>query len=263
MSHYAPPRPRTVLAVTGKDAIDFLQGLVTNDMKFLEKDGLIYAALLSPQGKVLHVFFISNREGGGYWLDCLAENCADLQRRLRMFRLRADVEIEDVSETLMVALGSGFADPRNANLGQRIILSRANLPPALPGYEQSRITACVPDQGADFAMEAVFASDINMDMQNGVAYKKGCYVGQEVVSRMKRRGTIRKRMALAHFEGAAPQYGTIIMAGEVRLGDIRSSVADRALALIRTDRLEAAQKAGTPITTNGMPITLTLPENRS
>ncbi len=260
MSIFAPPRRRSVLAITGEDATDFLQGLVTNDVARLANDDLMYAALLSPQGKVLHVFFISNRDSGGYWLDCLEENNADLMRRLRMFRLRAKVDIDDMSETHMVALGAGFTDPRSPELSKRTIIPRADLPPAPPDYEQNRITAGVPDQGADFGMEEVFASDINMDLQQGVAYRKGCYVGQEVVSRMKRRGTIRKRIVLAKFDSPAPEFGTDIMAGEARLGDVRSSVGGQALALIRTDRLQSAQKAGTPITANGTTLHITLPE---
>ncbi|MDQ7018005.1 MAG: hypothetical protein Q9M33_02465 [Robiginitomaculum sp.] len=267
MSTFAPPRPRSVLAITGKDARDFLQGLITNDITRLDKEDLIYAALLSPQGKVLHTFFISNRNGGGYWLDAHADTASDLMRRLRMFRLRAHVDIEDQSAALMIALGDesiGFADPRSPHLGHRVILPKGDLPPTAPDYEADRIAACVPDQGSDFGMEEVFASDINMDLQNGVAFRKGCYVGQEVVSRMKRRGTIRKRMALARFDGPAPANGTIIMAGEARLGDVRSAAGvEQALALVRTDRLEKALAACTLITANGTPVTITLPEQTS
>ncbi|PHS23595.1 MAG: hypothetical protein COA85_09575 [Robiginitomaculum sp.] len=267
MSTFAPPRPRTVLAITGEDASDFLQGLITNDITRLGKEGLIYAALLSPQGKVLHTFFISNRDDGGYWLDVHADTASDLMRRLRMFRLRAKVDIKDQSANFMVALGDktiGFTDPRSPHLGNRAILPKGDLPMAPPDYDADRIAACVPDQGADFGMEEVFASDINMDLQNGVAFRKGCYVGQEVVSRMKRRGTIRKRMALASFDGPAPANGTIIMAGDARLGDVRSSAGqEQALALVRTDRLEKALEACTLITADGVPLTLTLPENQS
>lgn len=261
MNIFAPPRPRSVLAITGEDATDFLQGLVTNDMARLVREDLLYAALLSPQGKILHAFFVSNRDDGGYWLDVVADNIADLMRRLRMFRLRAHVDIEDVSTALMVACGTGSGDPRDARLGKRAIVPRADLPPTPPEYEQTRLAACVPDQGVDFGMEKIFASDANMDVQNGVAFKKGCYVGQEVVSRMKRRGTIRKRMALASFEGNAPDYGTPVMAGNARLGDVRSHAGQAALALIRTDRLEAALQQDTPVTANDVPLTLSLPEN--
>ena len=164
----------------------------------------------------------------------------------------------------MVALGNqsaGFADPRAPHLGSRFILPKGDLPLPLPDYEADRIAACVPDQGADFSQEELFASDINMDLQNGVAFGKGCYVGQEVVSRMKRRGTIRKRMALARFDGPAPANGTMIMADNARLGDVRSSAEDeQALALIRTDRLQKALADCTLITADGTPLTLTLPE---
>ncbi len=266
MTFYAPPRPRTILAITGEDACEFLQGLITNDIMRLETQGILYAALLSPQGKVLHTFFITKRDAGGYWMDVHAETIDDLMRRLQMFRLRAHVDIEDHGAELVVALGAdnGFADPRAPHLGTRAIVQRTDLPFAPPDYEADRIAACVPDQGIDFGMEELFASDINMDMQNGVAYRKGCYVGQEVVSRMKRRGTIRKRMALASFDGPAPASGTLIIAGEARLGDVRSSAsAEQALALIRTDRLEKALDTCTLIIADGVPLTLTLPETVS
>jgi tRNA-modifying protein YgfZ len=260
MNIFAPPRPRSVLAITGEEATDFLQGLVTNDMARLATEDLLYAALLSPQGKILHAFFISNRDDGGYWLDVVADHASDLMRRLRMFRLRASVEIENASTAMMVACGTGNGDPRDARLGKRAIVPLADLPPAPPQYEQNRLAACVPDQSVDFGMEEIFASDANMDLQNGVAFKKGCYVGQEVVSRMKRRGTIRKRMALARFEGDAPDNGTAIMAGKARLGDVRSSLGNQAIALIRTDRLETALQQNIPVTANDIPLTLSLPE---
>ncbi len=263
MSRYAPPRPRAVLAVAGEDAADFLQGLVSNDIRRLEEEPLLYAALLSPQGKILHSFFISRRPGGGYWLDVPKDGAEDLLRRLRLFRLRAQVQIEDASAALMVALGVGAPDPRASALGCRAIISRRDLPQAGPEYEAARIAACVPDQGADFGMEDVFPTDANMDLQDGVAFKKGCYVGQEVVSRMKRRGTIRKRMALARFDGPAPAHGTAIMAGAVRLGSVRSSHEDMALALVRTDRLEQALRDGVPVSAADRPVALTLPEGAS
>ncbi len=264
MNIFAPPRTRAVLEVTGEDATDFLQGLITNDITRLEREGMVYAALLSPQGKILHTFFISHGADGGYWLDTPEENITDLMRRLRMFRLRAKVHIEDKSADMMVALGTdtGFADPRSTLLGTRVIVPIADIAPPPSDYEADRITACVPDEGADFNSEETFPSDANMDLQNGVAFKKGCYVGQEVVSRMKRRGTIRKRMALAAFDGPALDYGTEIMAGAARLGDIRSSTDRQALALIRTDRLEKAMGDCALITADGTSLVLTLPESQ-
>ncbi len=260
MSRYAPPRPRAVLAIAGKDAADFLQGLVCNDIRCLEETPLIHAALLSPQGKVAHAFFISKRQEGGYWLDVPVQGADDLLRRLRLFRLRANVEIEDASDAMMVALGIGAPDPRDPGLGKRAIISRRELPEAGSDYDAARLAACVPDQGADFGVEELFPADANMDLQAGVAFKKGCYVGQEVVSRMARRGSIRKRMALARFEGSAPAYGTAIMAGAARLGDVRSSLDNMALALVRTDRLAQARDAGEAVLADGQPLTLTLPE---
>ena len=260
MTRYAPPRDRAVLAIAGAQAADFLQGLISNDIRRLEKTPLLYTALLSPQGKILHAFFVSNRDGGGYWLDIPAQSTEDLMRRLRLYRLRADVQIEDASTAMMVALGVGAPDPRAPALGQRAIITRRDLPPARPEYDLARIAACVPDQDADFGPEEIFPADANMDLQNGVAFKKGCYVGQEVVSRMARRGGVRKRMALARFEGDAPAPGAAISAGPARLGDVRSAAGNTALALIRTDRLDKALADGVAISADGRPVTLSLPE---
>ncbi len=253
MNIYAPPRPRALVHIDGPEAQTFLQGLITNDMARLAHTTAIYAALLSPQGKIAHTFFVINAPQGGYFLDVLADGAADLLRRLRMFRLRAAVTLESVDDTAMVALADtganlpkgafSFTDPRNEALGLRLIMPPKTLAQNDKVYEARRIGAGIPDQGADFGVEEVFPSDVNMDVQNGVAFKKGCYIGQEVVSRMKRRGTIRKRIMRARFKGAAPDFGTPIMAGPARLGDVRSSCGKAALALIRTDRLEVAKEA--------------------
>ncbi len=269
MSYFTPPRPRAVLAVSGDEAEAFLQGLITNDINRLGDDEILYAALLSAQGKILHTFFISKAPQGGYWLDILAQNTDDLMRRLRMFRLRAKVDIEDVSAQFMVALTLGkaaYSDPRTGTLGGRHIIPNTDETPAPAGteiaeYDKARILACVPEQGMDFGMEEIFPADANMDLQQGVAFKKGCYVGQEVVSRMKRRGTTRKRFCAASFAGPAPEAGTLIMAGPARLGEIRSSAGCDAMALIRTDRLASAQQAGIEILADDTPLRLILPDS--
>jgi folate-binding protein YgfZ len=265
MNVYTPPSARTLIAVTGADASDFLQGMITNDMKLLEQQAAIYAALLTPQGKVISTFFVVKNPDGGFWLDCPAGAADVLAKRLTMFRLRADVQFENISESLQIGLcdqeagGVCFADPRQPALGFRCLVSaKTKLAVAATEFSEFRFLHMIPEQDLDYGSGEVFPADINMDLQNGIAWRKGCYVGQEVVSRMKRRGSVRKRIGLARFEGPAPAAGTDIFAGKAKIGSLCGTQGNQALALIRTDRLAKAE-AKTLIAA-GMPVTITAPK---
>ncbi len=262
MHLYTPPAPRSVLQINGPDATDFLQGMITNDMKLLHTQPAIYAGLLTPQGKVISTFFVV-RADDGYWLDCPAGAFAILQKRFLMFRLRADVQFADVSDQMQIALGAeehtnaaaSFADPRCAKLGFRHLIAPADF----AAGKDVRFAQIVPEQDIDYQSGEVFPSDINMDLQNGIAWKKGCYVGQEVVSRMKRRGNIRKRTALAVFEHSAPATGTPITAGKSTIGHICSVHGQKALATVRTDRVAKAREKDIEFCANEQSLCLTLP----
>lgn len=247
---------RAVIALTGPEARDFLQGLVTNSVEGAAAEaGCVFAALLTPQGKILHAMFVHPAPGGVY-LDVAADGADDLKRRLTMFRLRRKIGIEDLRGRMSVALGEGLPDPRHPDLPHRAIVEG----PERAGwsvYEEARIGAGIADQGSDYGAEEVFPHDVNMDLTHGVDMRKGCFVGQEVVSRMHRKGGVRKRICRIGFDGAAPECGAKITDGtNADLGTVRSTLGQRGLALVRIDRLAEAQGARTA---NGQALSITPP----
>jgi folate-binding protein YgfZ len=257
---------RGVLRVSGADATNFLQGLLTNDVENLAVGAARYAALLTPQGKVLFDFLVV-REETAFLLDCPADLTAALAKRLGFYRLRAKVTIDDASAELavaasldgMVAPGQGwlsFADPRDARLGFRIIAPRAALADkaAAVDYEARRIALGIPKGGIDFAYGDIFPHDANMDLLHGLDFEKGCYVGQEVVSRMRHRAALRKRVVRVRVIGQAPAPGTPVLDGELNVGTIGSAAGGIALAQMRLDRIEDARAAGRGLSAGGVTV---------
>jgi tRNA-modifying protein YgfZ len=264
---------RGVISVSGADATSFLQGLLTNDVERLAPSEARYAALLTPQGKILFDMIVVRAPGQepAYLIDCTAAQAADLAKRLGFYKLRAKVAIADMSadravaafwgaEAPGVADGVLYTDPRDPRLGGRAILPRPIA--AAVGlehageYEGLRIAAGTPKGGLDFAYADAFPHDANFDLLHGVDFDKGCYVGQEVVSRMKHRGTARKRVARVKLAGPAPAPGTPVMDGELAVGALGSSSGREALALLRLDRAEEAKAAGRPLSTGGVGVAL-------
>jgi hypothetical protein len=260
---------RGVVAVEGPDAVGFLQGLITNDVEALAPGAARFAALLTPQGKILFDF-IALRGPDGFALDTAAALAPDLAKRLRFYKLRAKVEIADRSDALAVLAGWGdapapagaFADPRLPALGWRAIVpvaEAAGLPADEAAYRAHRIALGVPEGGEDFAHGDAFPHDANMDDLAGVDFAKGCYVGQEVVSRMKHRGTARRRVLTATGASPLPPAGTAVTAGGKPIGAVGSSAGTRGLALVRIDRAKAAMDERIPIEANGLALALALP----
>ena len=265
---------RGVVRVGGEDATSFLQGLLTNDVERLKSGEARYAALLTPQGKILFdmlVVRISAEKGAAYLLDCAAAQAADLAKRLGFYKLRAKVAIADESAELgVVAAWNGapdnapagivYPDPRDPRLGWRAILPRARAVALGEAdenqYETIRIGAGAPKGGVDFAYGDAFPHDANLDLINGVDFEKGCYVGQEVVSRMRHRGSARKRVARVRIEAAAPAPGTPILDGALAVGTLGSSSGREALALVRLDRVEEAKAAGRTLSAGGVGVAL-------
>jgi len=257
---------RGVLRVSGAEARGFLQGLFTCDVERVAPGNPAFGALLTPQGKII-VDFVLTEQGDAFWLDVPAPLAADLLKRLRLYRLRAQIELSDLSETMGVqalwgeeTLPAGAQpDPRHPGLGARLIAERATLA-ASPGdcaaYEAQRIACGIPQGGADFAYGEAFPHEANMDLIGGVDFKKGCYVGQEVVSRVHHRGTARRRILPAAFAAVAPAAGTPVLAGETEVGALGSTAGAHALASIRLDRVEDAKAAGTPLSAGGIALTL-------
>ena len=249
---------RGVVRVSGPEARSFLQGLVTGNVVTLGEGEARWAALLSPQGKILFDFLMS-AESDAIWLDVNREKVAELVKRLTMYRLRAKVEIADESANFeIVALyggapGEGARDSRHPDMGTRLIVPADRIEAqmltfggdfGLADYAAHRIALGVPEGGVDFAYGDAFPHEADMDQLNGVDFKKGCFVGQEVVARMHYRGTTRNRVLKVLLDGAAPPPGAIVMAGEIKIGTMGSSAGAQGLALLRIDRAEEAAQAG-------------------
>lgn len=244
---------RAVLSVSGADARHFLQGLVTCDMDKVAPDAPAFGALLTPQGKILFDFLIA-QDGERFLLDTPREKAAELLKRLAFYRLRAKIDLADLSADAVVALFGDapappagavvFDDPRALALGRRAILpaaaAQAFARDARETYEAHRIACGVPAGGLDFAYGDAFPHEANMDLLHGVAFDKGCYVGQEVVSRMQHRGLVRKRVVKVLLDGAAAP-GAEIRAGEIAVGVLGGARDGQGLATVRLDRAEEAK----------------------
>jgi tRNA-modifying protein YgfZ len=247
---------RTVLAISGPEGRDFLQGLVTNDVAGGSAPGTgLYTALLSPQGKILFDFLVT--EGDGALLLDVATSAADaLLKKLKMYRLRARIEIEarpqlgvyvhlkghpDDRQAAYADRAVTFPDPRLAALGPRSIGAKAEMPANLQGlrsYHEQRLALGVPEAG-DFGFEKIFALDAGLEELNGVSFTKGCYIGQELTSRMKHRATSRKRILTVTAGTALPATGPVTKGG-AEIGELIASHGNTAFALVRLDRLESA-----------------------
>ena len=264
---------RGVISVSGEDATSFLQGLLTNDVERLGPSEARYGALLTPQGKILFDMIVVRAASGeepSYLIDCTATQAADLAKRLGFYKLRAKVVVADVSADRAVAAFWGdepasvegllYADPRDPRLGWRAILPRPIAAAVgtehVGEYEGLRIAVGAPKGGLDFAYADAFPHDANFDLLHGVDFDKGCYVGQEVVSRMKHRGTARKRVARVKLDGPAPAPGTPVMDRELAVGALGSSSGREALALLRLDRAEEAMAAGRTLSAGGVDVAL-------
>jgi folate-binding protein YgfZ len=259
---------RGVVRVSGPDAPSFLQGLLTNDVDRLGAGEARYAALLSPQGKILFDLLVVRAPpaAGEFLLDCPAALAGDLVKRLALYKLRANVVVADESaDHGVIAYWRGepenapggvfYADPRAGALGHRAILPRAKAvavgEASVAEYEALRISLGVPKGGVDFAYGDAFPHDADMDLFHGVDFQKGCFVGQEVVSRMRHRGEARKRIVRVRLVGEAPAPGTSVTDGDLAVGVLGSSAGRHALALLRLDRVEEAKAAGRVLSAGG------------
>src|ERR1700753_3967422 len=254
-------KDRAVIALEGGEAREFLQGLVTNDVSKLAPAVGIYAALLTPQGKILFDFLMTEGDGA-VLLDCAAGVADALVKRLTMYRLRAKIGIALRPQLSVYAGLTGrpaeravtFTDPRLAALGSRSIGAVAEMPDFLEGpapYHAQRVTLGVPE-GSDFGSDKIFALDAGLEELHGVAFDKGCYVGQELTARMKHRGTARKRILVVESTDKSPlTVNADLGAGGHRLGQIVSVYDSRGFALVRLDRLGEAGDA--PIDANNVP----------
>jgi folate-binding protein YgfZ len=273
---------RGVVKVAGDDARKFLNGLITCDLGKVTPARAGFAALLTPQGKIIVDFLLAEApaaDGGGFFLDCPRALAPALVQRLNFYKLRAKVLVEDLSETLgVLAIWGGeaaseyglcYADPRLPALGLRCML-----PPHLAGnaaadlgaalvepavYEARRIALGVPRGGLDFVYGDAFPHETDMDQLGGVDFDKGCFVGQEVVSRIEHRGTARTRVVPVAFDGFAPEAGMPVSAGDKTIGTLGSTAQGRGLAMLRLDRAADALAAGHSLASGGVELRLVKP----
>lgn len=258
---------RTVLAVTGADARTFLNGLVSNDLAKVSPEQVIYAALLTPQGKFRCDMLIADA-GTGLWLDVEASSAGDLTDVLRRYRLRARVDIAQLGSTHAVAAlwgadatatvgldlqrgaaraylgGIAFVDPRDAHLGVRLLLPAADVAELgtrmaqapFGDFDRHRIALAVPDGARDLEIDKAILLENRFEELGGVDFQKGCYVGQELTARTKYRGLVKKQLTVVRMEGDPPAPGTPILQAGREVGTVRSSADGMALALLRLDR---------------------------
>jgi folate-binding protein YgfZ len=268
---------RGVLEVRGADATTFLHKLVTNSMLDIAPGESRFSALLTAQGKLTFDFFVVPLPEGadaGYFLDCPREQSADLAKRLNFHKMRWKIAIEDQSEALGVAAiwgtdapvgldGVVTRDMRAPEMGFRVIAPRADLAKLTPSddsaYEVHRVAHGVPKGGLDFPYGDTFVHDANLDFLHGVDFKKGCYVGQEVVARVHFRNSARTRILKVHFDGPTPIPGTPIMMGETSIGEVGSIAGSEGLAKLRIDRLEDANTDGIAVTAGEARVEVTVP----
>jgi folate-binding protein YgfZ len=282
-------RDRAIILVSGEEARGWLNNLVTCDVGSLTPGEASWGALLTPQGKIIVDFLAAfgSVDGGaasgeGFYLDAPRALASDLAKRLRLYKLRAKIEVIDRSadaetgERLGVVaewrdddhpLPAGalrFKDPRLPSLGHRQIMPQHDadaIATADDGYHAHRIALGIAEGGKDFVYGDTFPHEANMDQLDGIDFRKGCYVGQEVVSRMQHRGSGgRTRILPLLYEGGfAASEGADVTAGGRIIGSTGSQAGGRGLAKLRLDRVEEAMQAGVPILAGGIPVTLVKP----
>jgi len=283
--HYAVLPQRCIVSVSGNDARVFLQGLITNDMDLVSRDRAVYAALLTPQGKYLHDFFVMAADDG-FYLDCEKQRRQDLITRLSRYRLRARVDIRDAATEFEIhaltgsgvtgrlglageagaatsfAGGTAYSDPRALALGARACLPAGTGEQSLGAagfekgqrapYDALRFSLGIADGAPEIEPEKSYPMEYGLDRLNGVSFAKGCYVGQEVTIRMKNRDLTRKCLVPVRIDGAPPALGTQLNLDGANAGELRGVTGDTGLALVRKDMLDRAISDGKPFETDGV-----------
>jgi folate-binding protein YgfZ len=255
---------RGVIAVGGEDRVAFLQGLISNDTTKVAPGRAIWAALLTPQGRFLNDMFVADRGNDTLLIETERERAAALTKKLALYKLRSRATVEDRSAAMEVAVAFGtgaeklvplqgataFVDPRLPDLGVRVLAPAGQAASMLAAhgaaqapaedYEKLRLSLGVPDGSRDLLPEKALLLESGFDELNGVDWDKGCYMGQELTARTKYRGLVKKRLLPVKIDGPLPAPGAPIEHDGQEVGEIRSGVGDRALALLRLDALRAA-----------------------
>lgn len=275
---------RGVVRVSGEDARKFLDNLVTTNIELVRPGLGRFGALLTPQGKIIADFLVTEApeaHGGGFVFDVPLALAQAFATKLGFYKLRAKVTVENISSQLgVLAVWDGtpvakpalaFEDPRNPQLGWRLFVPDDLVDETASAigaevseseaYEAHRIACGAPRGGVDFIYGDAFPHETNMDRLHGVDFDKGCYVGQEVVSRMQHRGTARTRTVRVKLAGSVPEVGLPVSAGDKSVGTMGSSANGLGLALLRIDRVSDALDAGLALTAGGLPISIAAPDD--
>lgn len=271
---------RSAIAVSGVDRVDFLQGLISNDTTKVGPGRAIWAALLTPQGRFLNDMFVVEGGNDTLLLETERERAAALTRKLSLYKLRSRVAVEDRSASVEVAVAYGdgvaraldlggavsFVDPRLAALGVRVIAptgaaasllaARGFAEAPFASYESLRLSLGVPDGSRDLTIEKALLLESGFDELNGVDWTKGCYMGQELTARTKYRGLVKRRLFPVSVEGAPPPPGTVVHSGDREVGEMRSGIDGKAIAMLQLD----AARSGTHLTAAGMRIVPIIPD---
>jgi folate-binding protein YgfZ len=272
-NRYVILESRAIVTVAGADARGFLQGLISQDIEAVTPERAAYGAFLTPQGKYLHDFCLIDLDGA-ILLDCEAARADDLATRLSRYRLRAAVTvIVEPAFAVAAIFGDGcihgladtpgaaraltggvlFVDPRHAALGWRAFLPRTGATTTLEAagftageladYEARRIALTIPDGSRDLDIDRTILLEANFDTLHGIAWDKGCYLGQELTARTKYRGLVKRRLVTVTFDGPAPAPGTPIEQNGREVGILRSGTDGQALASLRVDALDDDRRA--------------------
>lgn len=249
---------RALIRVSGPDARPFLHTLLTQSVESLAPGELRFGALLSPPGRLLFDLFLWG-EDDAVGLDVATDRRDALLQRLAMYRLRAQVTVEPDDRPVLAAWGGdlpdGFVvDPRTAGLGGRACGVALAPDASEDDWQAHRLAVGVPDPAADAPADKVYPIEADFDLLNGIDFQKGCFVGQETTSRMKRRGAIKTRMLPLTFDGPPPPFGTEVLNGELRAGEVLSGRDGAAMAALRLDRIDGG------LTADGRPVTVRRPD---
>lgn len=273
---------RGLIKISGPDARNYLQGLVSQDIQRVSADTAVYSAFLTAQGKFLFDFFVFELDGA-LVLDCERERRSDFFKRLSMFKLRSDVQLTDITDDFQVygvldaldftergqcrALSGGvlFADPRLLDMGCRAVLPAGDTT-ALADlglgtgdqetYEHRRIELGLADGSRDMIVDRALLLENGFEELDGVSFSKGCFMGQELTARMRYRGLVKKRLLPVKIDGAAPEEGQIFERDGSKAGEMRTHVGNLGLALVRLDKLED----GVSFTCNDATLTPMVPD---
>jgi folate-binding protein YgfZ len=270
---------RSVIAIGGPDRVDFLQGLISNDTTKVAPDRAIWAALLTPQGRFLNDMFVADSGSDTLLLETERERAPALAKKLSLHKLRSKVTVEDRGEALEVAVAYGpdaatmlpidgaiaFVDPRLAELGIRVIApagtaatllqARGFSAAPLQSYDELRLSLGVPDGSRDLVVEKALLLENGFDELNGIDWQKGCYMGQELTARTKYRALIKKRLFPVRIEGALPASGAAVLKDGEEIGELRSGVGQRALAMLQTE----AARSGARLVADGADVIPEIP----